>query len=150
MIKKLEEIRKKIRNKKKVEEIVVLGGDDDFNRKVLEIKGVDVLLSPEKGHERDSLKQRDSGLNHVLCKLAAKNNIIIGIDFKNLKLKEIELGKWLGRVMQNIRLCRKFRVKMKIFNSKMTKQELRSFLLSLGMSTQQVKETISYSKPIET
>lgn len=137
----IEEIRKQIAKAKG--KIIVRGGDDDFNRKVFEMRGVDVLLSPEYGHKNDQLKQRDSGLNHVLCKIAAKNNIAIGIDLKNLKKKGIEKAKWLGRVMQNIKLCRKSKTRMILFNNKMDEKETRSFLLSLGMSTQQAKETLA-------
>ena len=140
----LEEVRKQI-NKAKGK-VIVLGGGDDFNRKILEMKKVDVLLSPEYKHERDMLKQRDSGLNHIMCKFARKNNVVIGIDFNNLKEKnKIKLAKWLARVMQNIKLCRKAGVKMQVFNCEMDKQALRAFLLSLGMSTQQAKQTIELS-----
>ena len=96
----LEEVRKQVdKLSKEGKKVVVLGGSDDFNRKVLEMKKIDVLLSPEYKHERDMLKQRDSGLNHVLCKIAKKNDIIIGIDFNNLN-KVVE--KYAQRLKENI------------------------------------------------
>lgn len=145
--KNIEDARKQIdKLSKESKKITVLGGDDDFNRKILEMKKVSILLSPEHGHSHDSLKQRDSGLNHVLCNLAKENNIAIGINFNNLNKERIELVKWLGRIMQNIKLCRKAGVRIMLFNNNMSKNETRSFLLSLGMSTEQAKETIDASQ----
>ena len=77
----LNEIRKQIQKVKKEnpkEQIIVRAGDDEFNRKVLETKEVDILLAPESHNRKDFMKQRDSGLNEFLAKLAKKNNITIG------------------------------------------------------------------------
>lgn len=71
----LTEIRNQIQKIKKTnpkEIIIVKARDEEFNRKVLEIKGVNILLSPEMHKGKDKLKQRDSGLNEFLCKLAKK------------------------------------------------------------------------------
>ena len=70
--------------------VIVKGRDDSFNRKILENKKVDVLLSPEHGYKKDRLRQRDSGLNHVLCRIASQNNIAIGIDFQEILNKQGE------------------------------------------------------------
>ena len=84
-----------------------------FNRKILENRKVDVLVSPEKIAKNDYLHYRNSGLNHVLCKLAKKNNIAIGLNFNDvLHSKGEERARLLGRMMQNVRLCRKYRIMM--------------------------------------
>jgi len=55
--------------------IIIEGGK--LNREILENKRVHILLSPEKYKEEDSLHQRNSGLNQVLCKIAQKNKVAI-------------------------------------------------------------------------
>ena len=94
-------------------EKVFSSNDDELNRKVLEKLGIDVLLLNLSGR-RDRLKQRDSGFNQVLAKIAKKNNVIIGINFDEIiESKNEKREKILARVKQNIRLCNKNKLKMK-------------------------------------
>ena len=78
-----------------------------------------------------------------MAKLATKNNVAIGIDIKSLtsvkdkKLKAIRLA----RIIQNIKVCRKAKTKIKLLNFKNRKNAF-DFLISLGASTQQAKEAI--------
>jgi RNase P/RNase MRP subunit p30 len=87
------------------------------------------------------MKQRDSGLNEILCKLAKKNEIRIGIDLKGvIKLKGIEKAKVLSRIRQNIRLCKRVGTSYIIMHSiNYRKQDIASFLSVLGASTGQIK-----------
>jgi len=120
----LNEARKQIQKlKKEGKEIIVKAQDNEFNRKILENKDVDVFLSPEIHNRKDFLKQRDSGLNEIICKLAKKNNIRIGIDIEKLKkLNKKEKAKALARIIQNIRLCKKTKTKIGIFQKKKYKK----------------------------
>jgi len=128
------------------EKIVVLAGNEEFNRKVLEKKDIDVLLFSNL-FGKDKLKQRDSGLNQVLCKLANKNDIAIGVDLKQLDSgSDFDKSVYLAKLMQNIRLCKKFKVKMIIINVKENnKKDLNSFLLTLGMDTKMAKSAVENS-----
>ena len=93
--------------------VIIQGGDEKINRLALENKKVDILLSPEKNNKKDSLFFRNSGLNQVLCKLAKKNDISIGFNFSDLLNTESkERTKILGRMFQNARLCKKYKVNM--------------------------------------
>jgi len=123
--------------------IAVLGRDNDFNRRMIEKTEIDFLVSPERGVRRDSLKQRDSGLNHVVAKVAAKKDIGIVIDFDSIaELKDRkEKALRLGRIMQNVRVCRKAGCKILIWGGD-DLVSLRAFGFSLGMSSQQVKEAV--------
>lgn len=122
---------------------IVQAQDDEFNRKILEYGKFDVLLSPESGLRKNKIRQTDSGLNHVLAKIAAKNNLSIGIDLKEIKkLGKKEKAERLAKIKQNIIICRKAKTKIAIFGA--TKQESINLLQSLGASTQQVKETILF------
>ena len=139
--KNLNEARKSIDrafNEKK--QIIVLAQNPDFNRKILENKKVSILLSPELT-EPDKIKQRGSGLNEILAKIAAKNNISIGIDINEiLKKQDKERAILLARVMQNIKLCKRTKTKIIVFpkiKDKGQKKAVFSFFLTLGASTQQ-------------
>jgi len=146
------EIRKIIeilKNKKK--KIAVLGRDDAFNRRIIETCKIDYLVSPEKNHQRDTLKQRDSGLNHITAKEAREKNIFIVINFSDvLKTNGKNKSLLLARIMQNIRICRKANCRIKIATFAEDKEQLRSendlraFLFSLGMSSQQVREAFEF------
>jgi len=124
----------------------VFGRDDNFNRRALETLKIDYLISPEVSKQiprRDTLKQRDSGLNHVLAKIARQNKIEIVIDFSDAnKLKGKEKALRLGRIIQNIKICRKAGCKIKIWDldNKADEKSLKAFGFSLGMSSQQVSE----------
>ena len=121
----LSELRKQIDKTKGL--IVVRGGDLKINRALVENKKVDVLLSPERNDKKDSMFFRNSGLNQVLCKLAVKNNVSIGFDFSSLlnssgKKRAIILG----RMRQNYKFCKKYKVKMVFSTFAKNKYELRS------------------------
>ena len=129
-------------NFKKKNQVIVKAQNPEFNRKILENKKVDILLSPELT-ERDRLKERGSGLNEVLCKIAAKNKIKIAIDIEEiLKTKGKERAILLARLMQNIKLCKRTGTEVKIFPKKYNKKDLFSLFLTLGASTNQAKKAI--------
>ena len=131
----------KIQIKKANPPIIVQARDDVFNRKLLEYGKFDVILSIEKGNQRrHTIRQIDSGLNHVLAKIATKNRIKIGIDIKEIsRLSKNEKARRLSKIRQNIQICKKARTKLTIINLE-SKKDAQYFLLSLGASTSQAKE----------
>ena len=139
----LNEARKQIqRLKKQKQPIIVQAQDDEFNRKIIENKDVDMIIGLEFHNRKDKLKQRDSGLNEVLCKLAKKNNIKIGLDISELKnIKGKEKAKILARIMQNIKLCKRTGAEI-IFVGNYDKKNAFSFLIALGASTFQAKKAV--------
>ena len=90
---------------------IVEGISEEKNRKAVENKQVDILLAPERVGKKDRLNQRDSGLNDVLCKFARENDVAIGFSFADLLNSKFR-AVVLGRMMQNVRLCRKYKVRM--------------------------------------
>ncbi len=126
--------------------IAVLGRDDEFNRRMLEKTKINYLVSPERWHFKDGLKQRDSGLNHVLAKIAKGKGIGIMIDFSALmKMDKMEKARTIARIMQNVRICRRAGCKIKIadFNNG-DEKVLKSFGFSLGMSSEQVRDAMNF------
>jgi len=104
----------------------VIAESSDDDQHVLEKLTPSLMLNFEKSEKRDRFHYRVSGLNQVLCKLAAKNEVVIGFSFSELlnapKFKRAVL---LGRMMQNIRLCRKYKVKTLLASFAKTSFEMR-------------------------
>ena len=124
---------------------------DKNNRKLVEDKKLDILLSPERETRSGNLIVIDSGLNQVICNIARKNNVTIGISFIDI-LKSKNRPILLARIMQNIRLCRKYRVKMVMASFATNKYEMRdardlyNLCLVLGMNEREAKEALNFRK----
>ncbi len=128
--------------KKKEIPITIKAQNDEFNRKIIEYGKFDILLGLEESNKTDKLKQANSGLNHIMAKLAAKNKISIGINIEQLrKLNKERRAITLSRIIQNIKTCRKAKTKIKLLNYK-DKNNAFYLLISWGASTQQAKEAI--------
>lgn len=130
-------------------DIVVIEGNG-INRDIVERSNINVLLSPHKDLRKDSMHFRNSGLNHVLCSLAKKNNIAIGFSFSEF-LNSNDRALILGKMQQNVRLCRKAKVNMLIASFAKNEYELRSvetlksFGYILGMNPEEIKKSIELS-----
>jgi len=115
---------------------VVVGGNEIINRKALETRNVNLLLDPEPDEE-DFMHFRNSGLNQVLVKLAKKNDVGIGFSINNLQKNENKID-LLGKIMQNIMLCNKYKVKVYIVefinNEEHNIDDLKALGLILGIS----------------
>lgn len=138
-----EEARKLIEKaNKEGKKVIVAGKSIDFNRIILENKKVNMLILSHE-NKKDKLKQRDSGLNHVLCKLAKSNNIVLAFDINELKQHENKKNKALilARMLQNIKLIKKAKNKFKLLNFN-SKHQAFSFLISLGLPTNMAKEAV--------
>lgn len=133
--KTFEQARKLIQSAKPP--VIFTPNDDELNRKVLEKIPIDILLINQKGR-RDSQKQRNSGFNQVLAKIAKKNKIEIGINFDEIiEARAKEKAQILARIRQNIKLCNKNKIRMKFISPsgkfKRDKYDLRALGLVLGM-----------------
>jgi ribonuclease P/MRP protein subunit RPP1 len=118
---------------------IVIGGNEIVNRKALENKNIQMLLNAEP-EEDDFMHSRNSGLNQVLVKLAKRNDIVIGFSFnKILKLNNENRIHLLGKIMQNIMLCNKYKVKMAMVNfinnefDERSENDLKDLGLTLGI-----------------
>lgn len=117
--------------------IIFSSEDEEVNRKVLEKENIEILLLNQAGR-KDSQKQRDSGLNQVMAKIAKKKGITIGINLDEIiKSSEKEKAAIIARVKQNIRICNKNKLKMKFIykNQKRNIFDLKSLGLVLGIPT---------------
>ena len=138
---KIEEVKRLI--KKEQSPKIILAQNDEFNRKIIEYGNFDILLSVEKGNRTNKIRQTDSGLNHIIAKIAKNKNVAIGIDLEEIKsLEPKQKAERLSKIIQNVKLCRKSKTKIAIKTNSLEKA--REFLSALGASTQQIKETIVF------
>lgn len=138
-----EKARKEIR-KNKDKEIIFSSDDDELNRKILEKEKINVLLI-NLSNKKDRQKQREAGLDHVMAKIAKKNNVIIGVNLDEIiNSEKKEKAEILARIQQNIKLCNKNKLKMKFINienkNKRNLYDLKALGLVLGMPTWMTKE----------
>ncbi|MBD3249785.1 hypothetical protein GF336_07095 [Candidatus Woesearchaeota archaeon] len=120
------------------------------NRQVLENSKTDILFNLETLEKKDHMHFRKSGLNHILAELASKNNIIVGFSFSEiLNSRFTDRAMTLGRIMQNIRLCRKYKVETCFASFTSDPYEMRaakdlvSLLISLGISSNEAKSSLT-------
>ena len=136
-----EKARKQIQENSK-KRIIFSSDNDETVRKVLEKEKIDVLLLNQIGR-RDSHKQRNSGFNHILAKLAKKKGITIGINLDEIiNSGEREKSMILSRIKQNVKICNKNKLKMKFIykNQKRNILDLKALGLVLGMPTWMTRE----------
>ncbi|RLE45325.1 hypothetical protein DRJ22_04615 [Candidatus Woesearchaeota archaeon] len=103
-------------------------------------RGAHVLFGFESAVREDFLHHRASGLNHVLCRLAKKHGSFVAFNFSSvLVADDFFRAKIIGRMQQNIRLCRKYRIPMLPLSFARVPFEMRglldfrSFFVELGM-----------------
>ena len=132
--------RKKIRENSG-KEIVFSSNNDELNRKILEKEKIDVLLL-NLSERKDRMKQRNSGFNHILAKIAKKKNVLLGINLNEITSSKSEKkAKILARIRQNIKLCNKNKLNMVFVSDKRrNKHNLKSLGLLLGMPTTMTKK----------
>lgn len=99
----------------------------------------------------DSMHSRHSGMNHTLAELAHKNLHTICFSVCALATQNSGFSVLLGRMMQNIKLCRKYKVKMKLATFAESPYQLRaakeieSFGYFLGMGSAEVKNALDFN-----
>jgi RNase P/RNase MRP subunit p30 len=147
------EVRRIIDSLKGAKKIfAVLGRDGDFNRRAIETLKINYLVSPERGNRKDSLKQRDSGLNHVVAKEAVKKKIAIVISPSTLEgLSGKDKALEMERMIQNVDICKKAECEIKIasladnLGKAIDEKARRAFGVTLGMSSLQSKKSVDFS-----
>lgn len=144
-------------NARESNELVIVKCTDEKSLRIAaENKNADILIGLESIEGKDSLHGRNSGMNEVICKLLKKNSIAMGISFKSV-LNSANKALILGRIMQNIELCRKYKVEMVLASFAESKWDLRSanelvsFGVTLGMTPLEAKNSlVAAAKILET
>ncbi len=136
---------KNFQKAKKLSEFVIIKSSEN-NRHVLEKLKPSILFDLEKESKKDFIHHRASGLNQVLCKIAQQNKVAIGFSFSSI----LNLNtKVLGRIRQNIKLCRKYKVKTAIASFASKPYEMRSphdliaLFICFGMHPSEAKKSLN-------
>ncbi|MBP2029407.1 ribonuclease P/MRP protein subunit RPP1 [Methanohalophilus levihalophilus] len=99
--------------------IIVHGGTESINRAAVENPNVDVLNHP--------FTQKDSGMNHVLAKEAAENNVALAFNVDILiQLKGGKRVYALSNFRNNLQLARKYDVPILLTTNAMSIYDLRA------------------------
>lgn len=130
--------------------IVVKSSDKD--RYFIESKKTRAIYGFEETHKKDFLHQRASGLNHIMCELAKKNNVAVGFSYSLLFNKNPILASMIiGRMIQNISLCQKYKVKIVISSFSDKPFDMRSYydtkslFVMLGMDREKINESLAFN-----
>lgn len=128
-------------------DIIVADGSKN-SRRLFEKEKPDVVFNLEM-QEKDYMHHRGSGLEHVTARLSAKNKLVIAFSFSQLLEAEgIKRAELMGRMMQNIMLCRKFKVETAIASFARSPLQLRSphdlksFFEELGMTSAEAENSL--------
>ena len=111
-------VKMKAMAKKLESSVCVLGGKDlrigkvnEKARNYLENRQYDGVYDLEVHGGREFMHHRNSGLNQVLCKIACDKKKIIIFDIGSLLSSSGQKRALIiGRMQQNVRLCRKYKV----------------------------------------
>jgi ribonuclease P/MRP protein subunit RPP1 len=139
-----EELKKKVqKSRKKADLVMVRGGDLKVNRAACEYRGVDILSQPYRG-------RRDTGINHILARKAAENDVAIEINLSTFLKTNL---RYRYRVISQFRhimgLKRKYNFPLILTSNAITKYDLRKpqdiFAISLcfGMTSKESFEALS-------
>ena len=143
------EIRKLVKKfRKEANCISVLGGDLKINRAVCENIQLDILSRPY-------FKRYDSGLNHILAKLAVENNIAIELSFNDiLKSYLSSRAKILANWRDIYTLYRKFEFPLiissraeSVFDIR-SPRDIQSFLKITGLTDEEITRIFSHPQKI--
>lgn len=120
------ELLKKIKKAKKKNLLTIYQpSSEELLRFALEKTPVNMVVGMEKINPKDSVHFVRSGLDPVLCKITHDQKKIIAFSFNDI-LKAKDKGKLMGRTMFNIKLCRKYKVKIYFGSFAASKFEIRS------------------------
>lgn len=101
--------------KQQFDVVIGLGGLNKINRYFLEQTTVDFLQDAQNSsyqNKFDFIHHFNSGLNHILCKFAKEKNtdFIFSLNFTR-EFNKYNLAKEFGRINQNLKFARKYKIK---------------------------------------
>jgi RNase P/RNase MRP subunit p30 len=130
--------------------IIADGRIEDACRTASECWEVDLIVNPELTGSRDLLDQWSSGLDHVMASFMAERGIGYCVNTANiLDAAGVKRARLLGRIMQNLRLARKYRVNIVFATGARDKWSIRSpsdlaqLAKTLGLPDAESRKTVS-------
>lgn len=96
-----------LKAKQKADLVLYECGEDA--RHVIEKFKPDIVFNLENSSRKDFIHHRNSGMNHIIAKLMHEKGVKLGVSFSNL-LKSSKRDVLIGRIKQNLKLCKKYKV----------------------------------------
>jgi ribonuclease P/MRP protein subunit RPP1 len=139
----LEELKFLAKRRRSFDLLLARGGELEMNRKACETREVDILTHPE-------YQRSDSGLDHVSVKFAAKNNVAIEVNFREILISNKKTrATVMANMAKNIKLAKKFHAPIILCSGAVSHWELRapecliSMACQLGLELNEAKKAIS-------
>jgi len=140
---RLEDLRELVNIRRDYDILLVRGTNLNLNRKAVQTREVDILTHPE-------YNRKDSGLNHVMAKLAAKNQVAVEINFREILLSSKNTRSRIMRHIQNnVKLCKKYKTPIIISSGAVSHWQMKDpkVLISmgclLGLKLNEAKDALS-------
>lgn len=127
---------------KSMADLVLIKGTENNAELILNHKP-QIIFELENLSQKDFIYSRNSGLNNYACELAKKNKTVIGYSLASLKD-----SKKLGRIKQNIKLCRKHKAEQAAFSLADNPYKMRNpndmigLFIVLGMTPGEAKKSL--------
>jgi len=107
--------------------VIVDGRTDEPARAASESWDVDLIVNPELNEERDLVDQWSSGLDHIMSSFMAERDIGYLVNCGNLLHSSgLRRTRLIGRIMQNLRLAKKYGFKVVVSSGSRTPQDARN------------------------
>ena len=123
----------------------------DKDRFFIESKKIKIIYGFEETFKKDYLHHRASGLNQTIGEMGRKYDVHFGFSYGSLLNNTNQITSViLGRMMQNIRICQKYKVKTVIgsFSDKpygmRAQHDVISLFSILGMDGKNTKNSLDY------
>lgn len=124
------ELSRLVEKRRMFDILLVQGGNLEMNRLACETPQVDILTHPENN-------RNDSGLNQVLVKFAAENNIAIEINFREILLSsERTRNLVMKNISNNVKLAKKFHAPVVSCSGGISHFELKDPQIIMSMANQ--------------
>lgn len=148
-----EELREKINEFENSDFLVLDKAPYKLRRYCIEKALVDCLINLEVSEIPDTLKYRRSGIDKVTAKFASKTHVSIVFNFNNfLNSNGIRRAVIFGRMLYNMKLCRKYRTPIIITSGARNSKELVgtgeliAFGEMLGLTKKEAKLSLSFAQ----
>jgi hypothetical protein len=115
------------------------------DRAVIERLKPDIIFDLEQQEKRDFMHSRNSGMNHIIAAFCKRKGISVGFSASSVIDDKIR-ARTIGRMRQNIRLCRKYGLHMAVASfarepyMMRAPQDLASLFITIGMHQKEAHE----------
>jgi ribonuclease P/MRP protein subunit RPP1 len=139
----LKELKFLAKKRRSFDLLLARGGEIEMNRAACETPEVDILTHPE-------YQRSDSGLDHISMKFAAKNNVAIEVNFREILITNKKTRAMvMANMAKNIKLAKKCHAPIILCSGAISHWELRapeclvSMACQLGLELNEAKKAIS-------